>query len=102
MLLLQKKHTGGHLEYSESLEACAIREVHEETGVIIADGAFRAITNDTFEAEKKHSISIWMEGRYVSGEPTMQAPQEISTVSSCARISKANAVVWLAATSCES
>lgn len=71
---------GGHLEYGESPEACAVREVLEETGVAIADVAFRAITNDVFEAERKHYLTIWMEGKYISGEPTIQAPQEMSEV----------------------
>jgi 8-oxo-dGTP diphosphatase len=71
---------GGHLEYGESPEACAIREVKEEVGVMITDLAFRAITNDLFEAERKHYVTIWMEGSYVSGEPGMQAPHEMSDV----------------------
>lgn len=71
---------GGHLEYGETLEACAIREVKEEVGVIITDLSFRAVTNDLFKAERKHYITVWMEGRYVSGEPTVQAPEEMSEV----------------------
>ncbi len=71
---------GGHLEYGESPEQCAVREVLEETGVMIADIAFRAITNDVFEAEGKHYLTIWVEGKYVSGEPTIQAPREMSAV----------------------
>ena len=71
---------GGHLEFGESLEECAIREVREEVAVTIADITFRAITNDLFETEGKHYVTIWMEGRYVSGEPVMQAVNEISAV----------------------
>ncbi|HZS79285.1 MAG TPA: NUDIX domain-containing protein [Ktedonobacteraceae bacterium] len=71
---------GGHLEYGESLEACAIREVKEEVGVTITDIAFRAVTNDLFETETKHYVTIWLEGIYVSGEPTIQAPDEMSDV----------------------
>ncbi len=71
---------GGHLEYGESPEACAIREVKEEVGVTIMNLAFRAITNDLFEAERKHYVTIWMEGNYVSGEPGIQAPNELSDV----------------------
>lgn len=71
---------GGHLEYGEALESCALREVKEEVGVTIADLAFRAVTNDLFEAEKKHYVTIWMEGSYAGGEPGIQAPDEISDV----------------------
>ena len=70
----------GHLEYGEALEACAIREVKEEVGVTITDLAFRAVTNDLFEAERMHDVTIWMEGSYVSGEPSIQAPDEMSNV----------------------
>lgn len=73
--------TGGHLEFGESLEECALREVREEVAVTITDITFRAITNDLFETEGKHYITIWMEGRYVSGEPVMQAVNEMSAVS---------------------
>lgn len=37
------------------LEECAIRETLEETGVIIADVTFLAITNNVFEARKEHT-----------------------------------------------
>ncbi len=39
---------GGHLEYGESLEECAVRETHEEVGIEISDVSFAAITNDIF------------------------------------------------------
>lgn len=71
---------GGHLEFGESPETCAIREVQEETGVEIANVKFRAITNDVFEAEGKHTITIWMEGRYIAGTPQVSAAYEMSEV----------------------
>ncbi|MGD8242353.1 MAG: NUDIX domain-containing protein [Desulfobacterales bacterium] len=89
LLLLKRKSVhgagtwstpGGHLELRESPEACAIREVKEETGVSIGDVRFIAITNDDFAASGKHYITIWMQGRYISGTPTIKAPYEMSTV----------------------
>lgn len=71
---------GGHLEHGESPEECAIREVKEETGVDIGDVKFRGITNDLFEVSKKHYITIWMEGRSLSGEPVADADHEASDV----------------------
>ncbi len=69
---------GGHLEYGESLEECVIRETKEKIGITITDVTFLAITNDVFEGQ--HNITIWMAGRYVSGEPTMDAADEMSVV----------------------
>lgn len=71
---------GGHLEFGETLEHRAVTEVKEETDVDITDVKFRVITNDVFEAEQKHYITIWMESKYVSGEPKVSAPYEESEV----------------------
>ena len=77
VLLLKRKYVhgdgswstpGGHLEFGETPEECAIREAKEETAVDITDVEFRAITNDIFERDGLHYITIWMEGRYDSTE----------------------------------
>jgi 8-oxo-dGTP diphosphatase len=87
VLLLRRKNVhgagswstpGGHLEYGEAPEECAIREAKEETDLDISDVAFRAITNDVFEAEGKHYITIWMEGKYTTGEPIVSAGYEMA------------------------
>lgn len=51
---------GGGLEAGESFEACAIREVKEETGLTITTPEFLAITNDIFADEQKHYVTIFM------------------------------------------
>ncbi|MEO6892179.1 MAG: NUDIX domain-containing protein [Ktedonobacteraceae bacterium] len=71
---------GGHLEYGESPHECAIREVGEEVGVVISDLTFCTITNDIFEAEGKHYVTIWIESRYVSGEARVNSVREMSAV----------------------
>jgi 8-oxo-dGTP diphosphatase len=71
---------GGHLEYGESFEHRAVEEVKEETGIEISEVKFRVVTNDVFEAEQKHYVTIWMEAKYVSGEPGVKAPYEESEV----------------------
>lgn len=71
---------GGHMEFGESLEETATREVQEELDITISDLRFRTLTNDVFEAEKKHYITIWMEAKYDSGEPKVKAPYEESEV----------------------
>lgn len=71
---------GGHLEYGESPEGCAIRETKEETNVDITAVRFRAMTNDVFEAERLHYITVWMEADYLSGEAVVNAADEASEV----------------------
>ncbi|MBA4320552.1 MAG: DNA mismatch repair protein MutT [Flavobacterium sp.] len=59
---------GGHLEFNESWEDCAARETMEETGIMIKNIRFGAATNDIFQIEKKHYITIFMLSDYNSGE----------------------------------
>ncbi|MGC1176848.1 MAG: NUDIX domain-containing protein, partial [Candidatus Saccharimonadales bacterium] len=65
---------GGHLEFGESWEACAKREVLEEAGIVIENVRFLAATNDLFPADKKHYVTIWVECDWKSGEPTLTEP----------------------------
>jgi 8-oxo-dGTP diphosphatase len=65
---------GGHLDPGESWEACAKREVREETGLEIKNVRLFAVTNDLFHADNKHYISIWMEADWEGGEPQILEP----------------------------
>jgi 8-oxo-dGTP diphosphatase len=89
VLLLRRKNVhgegswstpGGHLDYNESPEVCAIREVKEETNLNIETAKFIAITNDIFITENKHYITIWMESEYVNGTPILNAPYESDAI----------------------
>jgi 8-oxo-dGTP diphosphatase len=71
---------GGHLEFGETPEECAIREAYEETAVNIDSLAFRGITNDIFRESEKHYVTLWFEGRYCSGTAIVNAPYEASDV----------------------
>lgn len=67
---------GGHLEFNESWEECAKRETLEETGLDITNIRFAAVTNDIFQLEKKHYITIFMLSDYIGGEPQLKEPEK--------------------------
>jgi 8-oxo-dGTP diphosphatase len=69
---------GGHLEFGESWEECARREVKEETGLNIANIRFGSVTNDLFVKENKHYITIFMIADYIEGEPQVLEPHKCS------------------------
>lgn len=70
---------GGHLEFGESPESCAVRETSEEVGVRISNLHFVGITNDIFDAAR-HYITIWMEAEHHDGEPHINAAAEVEAV----------------------
>ncbi|MFH1401302.1 MAG: NUDIX hydrolase [Nanoarchaeota archaeon] len=51
---------GGHLEWYESFEDCARREVLEETGMTVKNVRFAGVTNDFFIEDEKHYVTIFM------------------------------------------
>lgn len=67
---------GGHLEFGESFEQTAIREVAEENGLHIDNLKIGAVTNDIFESENKHYVTVWMTSHWRSGEPEILEPHK--------------------------
>jgi ADP-ribose pyrophosphatase YjhB (NUDIX family) len=53
---------GGHLDFGESFETCAMREVLEETDLQVKDDSVRFLTatNDVMPSEHKHYVTIFM------------------------------------------
>src|SRR5215469_4119041 len=72
---------GGHVEFGESLEECAVRETLEETGLEIGDVQFIAITNDLFPSEQKHYLTVWVVATYLSGPAFVAYPDKVAEVS---------------------
>jgi 8-oxo-dGTP pyrophosphatase MutT (NUDIX family) len=54
---------GGHLEFGESFEETARREILEETGLNIKDVTFLTASNDIFAEEKRHYVTIFMKAK---------------------------------------
>lgn len=71
---------GGHLEFDETPEQCAIRETMEETSLIVEEVAYLGITDDHFREENKHYITIWMEGIRFTGTAKINSYREICDI----------------------
>ncbi len=67
---------GGHLEFGESFSDTAIREAKEETNLDITNVRFGAVTNDYFEIEGKHYVTVWMLSDYKSGDVKIIEPDK--------------------------
>jgi ADP-ribose pyrophosphatase YjhB (NUDIX family) len=59
---------GGHLEFGESFEACAAREVLEETGLAVQDLHILTVVNSVMHADQKHYAVIFLGGHVSDGE----------------------------------
>lgn len=51
---------GGHLEFGETPEDCATRELLEETGLHVTNVRFLTATNDYMPADNKHYVTLFM------------------------------------------
>ena len=67
---------GGHLEFEESVEACAKREVYEETGLRIENIRLGPYTNDIFEQERKHYVTLFVLADCGDQEPAAREPEK--------------------------
>lgn len=71
----QYSFPGGHLEYMESIEDCARREVREEAGIEIKNIRFVRLLN-LKDYAPKHYIDIGTIADWESGEPTVMEPDK--------------------------
>lgn len=69
---------GGHLEFGETFEECAEREVREETALKIGNLSLITCTNDVFPQESKHYITVYMKADWIEGEPQVVEPDKMT------------------------
>jgi 8-oxo-dGTP diphosphatase len=67
---------GGHLEFGESIDACARRELFEETGLSVTNLRMGPFTNDIFEEEKKHYVTLFVIANQSTGEAQVKEPDK--------------------------
>ena len=54
---------GGKIDYGETPKEAIVREVKEETDLDITDVEFIGFTNDIFEADQLHYLTLWYAAR---------------------------------------
>lgn len=66
---------GGHLEYLEGFEACALREIKEECGITVTNIRFQLVAN-LIKYAPKHYAHIGLTADWQSGKPVVLEPQK--------------------------
>lgn len=66
---------GGQLEFGESIEQCASREVMEETGLVIASIEKYRFTNDIIDDGTRHCVTLYVTAKCPEGEPENREPE---------------------------
>ena len=65
---------GGHLEAFEDVAHCAAREVMEETGLAVSNLRPGPYTNDIFEADGRHYVTVYVVADAPTGTPAVCEP----------------------------
>ncbi|SDO72489.1 NUDIX hydrolase [Halobacillus aidingensis] len=71
---------GGAVEYGETLQEAAMREVKEETGLEVKVGGIFSVMEAFFEERNHHAVFFTFLGNIVGGEINISFPEEIEEV----------------------
>lgn len=67
---------GGKLEFGEGIEACARRELREETGLAASSMELGPYTNDVYPEAGLHYVTIFVVARGLKGAPRNLEPEK--------------------------
>jgi 8-oxo-dGTP diphosphatase len=67
---------GGRLEYGESVEDCARRELLEEAGLELGAATLGPYTNDVFAEVQEHYLTLFVLAGQTRGEPRNLEPHK--------------------------
>lgn len=68
---------GGHLKFGETPEACAVREVAEETGLVITPDMLEPLCVSNTMAYGTHYIDIEFRCEIPTGQPRVMEPEKL-------------------------
>jgi 8-oxo-dGTP diphosphatase len=67
---------GGHQEFGESPEDTAVREVAEETGLVVAPAARLGFTDDPMPEIGRHYVTLFVACTRLAGTPRLMEPEK--------------------------
>jgi 8-oxo-dGTP diphosphatase len=71
---------GGHQEFGESPERTAVREVAEETGLVVAVTARLGFTDDPMPDIGRHYVTLFLACSRITGEPRLMEPEKATAL----------------------
>jgi 8-oxo-dGTP diphosphatase len=71
---------GGHMEFDESPDETAVREVAEEVGLVVEPVARRGFTDDPMPEIGRHYVTLFVECAVLSGEPRVMEPAKATDI----------------------